>query len=810
MRKTRSASRSAHWQKIVVAVVASALAVITLGAGIAPAQAGPSDPITMPDDALRACVNAELGQGATDPITEAQAATVTVVDCQSAGVTDLTGMEHLTAVETVWLNNNSGIASLDPLANLTTTRRLGLNNAGVSDTDLAALSQLTSLTSLGLASNGITDLSVVAGFPDLRSLHVRNNGITDLSDLAGLTGLTGLHLGENDIADVSDLAGLSNLEHLYLNDNQITDLSPLPTVSLTTFDAADQVVDLGDLVVDEAAANPVVDRDGDPVALDDLYDQGANTFTPTTLGAGSVGWDDGSDFTGTLSFTAVQQASPITMPDDALRACVNDGLGQGAADAITEAQAATVTTVDCQNAGVTDLTGMEHFTAVETAWFALNGDITDLTPISDLTTIESLDLRATGIGDDDMPALSQLADLRSLNVADNGITDVSVVSNFSSLAHLYLGGNDLSDVSALAGLTDLWLLYLAGNEITDVSDLAGLTDLRLLYLAENEITDVSPLAGLTNLTNLTLNDQSVRMPTAFVNDTTPNPVTDTSGDAVVVSSAEPDFNYNATPPAWSFSTTGTKDMAWSTSVSVGDATDAQFSGAISQRIRPAEVAPEVPEVTQAGCANGDVVGPRITLPATEGVDYAIDGTVAPGETVTVQATPTENYRLVLDPGTEWTGNSDGIYAELVLTLDEVDCDPVDPEPTVIDAPNGDLPVDDPCGPDNATWVLPTGDDVPEGFSWVVEEDGLLTAVADDGYVFSAPNGEMDPKVREYGYAPDTNEECPDSGDDETDDPKSTARTLPDTGTDLSVVTATGAGLALLAGGLLIGFARRRA
>ena len=758
-----------------------ALALGGVVAGTTAASAAPSDPITMPDDVLRACVNAELGHASADPITEAQAVTVTTVDCQSEGVTDLSGMEHFTTLETAWLNNNPVIASMDPLANLATVRQLGLNNAGVSATDLAALSQLTSLTFLGLSSNDISDLSVVANFSDLESLSLRNNAITDLSDLAGLTDLTYLSLSNNGINDVSDLAGLSNLEYLYLNENDITDLSPLPTVSLTTFDATNQAVDLGDLVVDEAAANPVTDRDGDPVALDDLYDTGANTFTPTALGAGSIGWDDGNDFTGTLSFTAVEQAVLITMPDDALRACVNAELGQTPTDPITEAQAATVTTVDCQNAGVTDLTGMEHFTAVETAWFAVNSDITDLTPLSGLTTIESLDLRATGIADDDMPALSQLANLESLSMGDNDISDMSVLSNFSGLIHFYAGLNDISDVSALAGLTDL----------------------RLLYLAENEITDVSALAGLTNLTDLYLNDQTVRMPTATVNSTTPNPVTDVSGDAVVVSSSEADFSYNATPPAWSFSTIGTKDMAWNTSVSVGNVAAAQFSGMISQRISPAEVTPEIPEVTQAVCANGDVVGPRIALPDTEGVDYAIDGTVAPGETVTVQATPTENHRLVLEPGTGWTGSSDGIYAELVIVLAEVECDPVDPGPTVIDAPNGDLPVDDPCGPDNATWILPTGDDVPEGFSWVVDDDGLLTAVTKAGYVFSDPTGDMDPNRREYGYAPDTNESC----QVDTDTPGDEDTLAATGGPGLNGAIAAGTLLGI--GGLLLLLARQR-
>ena len=109
---------------------------------------------------------------------------------------------------------------------------------------------------------------------------------------------------------------------------------------------------------------------------------------------------------------------------------------------------------------------------METAWFAVNSDITDLTPLSGLTTIESLDLRATGIADDDMPALSQLANLESLSMGDNDISDMSVLSNFSGLIHFYAGLNDISDVSALASLTRSPLLYLAENEITDVSALA--------------------------------------------------------------------------------------------------------------------------------------------------------------------------------------------------------------------------------------------------------------------------------------------------------------------------------------------------
>lgn len=452
---------------------------------------------------------------------------------------------------------------------------------------------------------------------------------------------------------------------------------------------------------------------------------------------------------------------PITMPDDNLRACINAELGQGATDPITEAQATTVKTVDCQSAGVTELTGIEYLTTVETVWLNNNTGIVDLAPLANLTTLQSLGLNFTGIDDADLASLNQLTDLWSLG----------------------LWGNSLSDLSELAGLTNLVSLRLTDNAISDLSDLAGLTNLEYLYLSLNEITDLSDFTGLTNLRTLDVEDQSVSLPSAPMNSPTTNPVADVAGDPVPVTSTDSGFSYDSATEAWTFTTLGNKSLTWSTPVTIGTVSNAEFSGTISQRISSAHAVPENPTVTQAVCMNGDAVYPQITLPDTEGITYSIVGDVAPGETVTIEAVPAdEDHAIYVDPATDWVGDSDHIYATLAITLNDPDCDT--PAPTVIDAPNGDLPINDPCGPDNATWVLPTGVDVPVGFTWKVSADGLLTAEANDSYVFSDPSDNLEPTLRGYGYAPDTNEACPASSDsdgDDSDQVETTGHTLPNAG-----------------------------
>ncbi|WP_427869812.1 InlB B-repeat-containing protein [Leucobacter luti] len=82
-------------------------------------------------------------------------------------------------------------------------------------------------------------------------------------------------------------------------------------------------------------------------------------------------------------------------------------------------------------------------------------------------------------------------------------------------------------------------------------------------------------------------------------------------------------------------------------------------------------APVAPAVTQAVCtAPGQATLPQVILPETTGIDYALEGEVAQGSTVTVTATPREGFTL--SPADGWTLHPDGT-ATWTTTLDSVDC-----------------------------------------------------------------------------------------------------------------------------------------
>lgn len=384
---------------------------------------------------------------------------------------------------------------------------------------------------------------------------------------------------------------------------------------------------------------------------------------------------------------------PITMPDDNLRACINADLGQGASDPITEAQAAAITTVDCQGEGITDITGLETMPLLETVWLNNNNGITNLDPIKNLNNVRSLSLNNVPVADTDLPGLLTSTDLGHLGLSGSGLSDISALAG-SSVRSLHLTNNDIVDLSALATLNTLESLNLGNNQISDISQLEALTGLVNLYLEDNEIADVSQLSALTNLEILQLANQSLDLPPAPLGAATTNPVTDEAGNSVPVTSTDAGFSYDAMTDAWSFSAMGNKNLAWNTPVTIGTVTDVEFSGTISQRISFAQAVPEDPTVTEAVCINGDVVYPQITLPDTEGITYTIVGNVAPGETITIEAVPADDdHAVYVDPASDWVDASgDHIYATLEITLDNPDCDTT--TPTVIDPPNGDLPLDD--------------------------------------------------------------------------------------------------------------------
>ena len=130
-------------------------------------------------------------------LTPADLASLTELDASYKNIESLAGLEHATALDTLYLRDNA-------------------------ITDVSPLAHLTNLRTLSLWKNEIADVSPLASLTNLRTLDLWGNKITDVQPLASLTNLQWLQLGKNEIADVQPLASLPNLQWLGVVKNALS------------------------------------------------------------------------------------------------------------------------------------------------------------------------------------------------------------------------------------------------------------------------------------------------------------------------------------------------------------------------------------------------------------------------------------------------------------------------------------------------------------------------------------------------------------------------------------------------------------
>ena len=141
--------------------------------------------VRMPDANLAAVVRDALGLAPDAPITKQVLQKLTFLDAQlyttekitgQRGVNDLTGLEHATQLESLFIGGNQ-IRDLRPLENLTNLRSLHLRG-NIQVSDYSFLTNLTSLTTLEISVR-------IDQFDNTDSYH--NREVNESNDLmAGL------------------------------------------------------------------------------------------------------------------------------------------------------------------------------------------------------------------------------------------------------------------------------------------------------------------------------------------------------------------------------------------------------------------------------------------------------------------------------------------------------------------------------------------------------------------------------------------------------------------------------------------------
>ena len=171
---------------------------------------------------------------------------------------------------------------------------------------------------------------------------------------------------------------------------------------------------------------------------------------------------------------------------------------------------AQVTALSLNNANITNISGIEKFTAL-TELNISNNNITDISSIESLTNLTKL--YAYGNTIKDINPISKLTKLTDLSLSQNSLIDsdtsssnsaTSVLSSLTNLQTLDMSHNYLKYTNGLESLTNLTKLDLYDNAIQDLSGLSTLKKLVELNLGENNESSVSHgFIGLEILNTLT-------------------------------------------------------------------------------------------------------------------------------------------------------------------------------------------------------------------------------------------------------------------------------------------------------------------
>ncbi|MEW7278281.1 immunoglobulin-like domain-containing protein [Aquimarina sp. 2201CG1-2-11] len=483
------------------------------------------------------------------------------VSCWTAGLTNinvsgLTSLEIIRAGEnnlsTIDLSSNIALHSLYLDQNDFITIDISANTAlldfRIKENSLATLNVAnnTNLTRLYCGDNSLTTLNITNN-TELRTLSCGGNQLTTI-DVSPLTKLTDLSIEDTPTLTALDVSSNINLEDIEVYNN----------TSLTTLDLS-STTKLIEAYINNTGIT-TLDFDNSP-QLEYVECQNNNALTSLSFKSGNTSSIDELYATGNPNLFCIQVDDPAAtylngwekdattgfsddcnwtyVPDDNFEnylethdadnnfVSVGDptSMGNGIANDnyVTTANIENVMSLFIAFQGVTDITGLEDFTSLETL-FIFSNTLTDtnldLTSNTNLTRIDGGDMGLTSID------ITGLTSLERLDIPRNDLTSIDLSTN-TALKELIISSNDLSglDVSNNLLLEDLQIHETTLSSI-DVSAnvnltriLASLNQFTLLNTQNNTLLETlnlsrNPLTSydvnhLSNLQDLNLDETNI-------------------------------------------------------------------------------------------------------------------------------------------------------------------------------------------------------------------------------------------------------------------------------------------------------------
>ena len=525
-------------KKPLTRLLAILLATLLLG-GAMPLFAMAATDVTndFTDPNFRAAVRSALSLGPTASISDAQAASLTVLDASDRGITSLAGINRLTNLEVLFAPGNPDLTSLSISGNAA-LKEINVADCGLTSLNVSSLpelltlicvgNQLTSLQISGLSKlqsldcsyNGLTSLSVtncpnmsvlacadnlltsldVSQFYGLGILNCSNNDLTSLS-LANNLFLTSLICSGNDL-NYLDVYNQTALQSLDCSSNNIISLDLTTNTNLITLNCADNQIIWVDVSLSKrlyginCANNQLTDLNVTGLTQLRMLDVSINRMLSKSAIAGLPAIEN--DLYEFVFEPQVLSGTNITnkFTDPNLLAALRTAMGKDADALILQEECESITSLDLFDCGIQSLAGLEYFTNLQELQVAYN-ELTQLSlTLPKLKKLECYENQLTSIDLSGCPALEQL------DCADNYLEQLSLTNN-PALTDLDCSNNLLMSL-VLTSNTNLKQLNCASNLMLGL-DVRGNTQLRNVDVRRNYMADVSslllPPGGVTYLFN---------------------------------------------------------------------------------------------------------------------------------------------------------------------------------------------------------------------------------------------------------------------------------------------------------------------
>ena len=350
---------------------------------------------------------------------------LTALFIQNSNISDLTGIEDFSALQYLWCNGNS-ITSLD-------------------------VSQNTNLETLGCNNNAITSLNLGTN-PNLDFLRCNNNMLTAL-DVSQTTNLTVIEAQNNQLNSLT-IGQNSSLEKLWCFSNQLTALDVSEATSLNNFSCWGNQIESLDLSQNSNLQNVFCNdnqltslniANGNNVGISN-FDATNNNLTCIEVDDANYSTNNWSNIDGTAFFSEDCSPPSTLIPDPNFeQALIDLGLDNVIDGEVITSNISPVTTLDLNNKNISDLTGIEDFTALENLYCQHNA-LASL-DLSQNTNLTSLDCYNNTLSTLD---LSQNTNLSSLFTQNNNLTILDL-SNNTGLVEVNCENNQLTTLDVKNG-----------------------------------------------------------------------------------------------------------------------------------------------------------------------------------------------------------------------------------------------------------------------------------------------------------------------------------------------------------------------